>query len=163
MVRGLLAALLFCFAPCGGGGDVHFCEYSAIEGPCIPTSGEKIGIYRCFLRMMGGVMGRQHLICRDIRGLWHFSWRSKLSGMLNTPKNARRLEGDLRDKGKRPVEVCIRRGGLCIYPIKDTLRICQNLTVGAWRAASAASKPWRSLNWKMPAKITAGNVWMALL
>lgn len=69
-------------------------------------------------------MGRQCLICRDIRGLWHFSWRSKLSGMLNTPKNARRLEGDLRDKGNRPVEVCIRRGGLCIYPIKDTLQIC---------------------------------------
>ena len=69
-------------------------------------------------------MGRQRLICRDIRGLWHFSWRSKLSGMLNIPKNARRLEGDHRDKGNRPVEVCIRRGGLCIYPIKDTLLIC---------------------------------------
>ena len=34
-------ALLFCFAPCGDGGDVHFCEYSAVEGPCIPTSGKK--------------------------------------------------------------------------------------------------------------------------
>ena len=45
-------------------------------------------------------------------------------GMLNTPKNARRLEGDLCDKGNRPVEVCIRRGGLCIYPIEDMLRIC---------------------------------------
>ena len=86
--------------------------------------GRNIGIYRCFLRMMGGAMGGQRLICRDIRGLWHVSWRPKLSGMLNTPKNARRLEGDLREKGNRPVEVCIRRGGLCIYPIKDTLRIC---------------------------------------
>lgn len=36
-------------------------------------------------------------------------------------KNARRLEGDLREKGNRPVEVCIRRGGLCIWPIKDAL------------------------------------------
>lgn len=63
----------------------------------------------------------------DLQGnarLWHLSGRSKLSGMLNTPKNARRLEGDLRDKGNRPVEVCIRRGGVFIYPIKDTLRIC---------------------------------------
>ena len=25
----------------GGGGDVHFCEYSAIEGPRIPTFGQK--------------------------------------------------------------------------------------------------------------------------
>jgi hypothetical protein len=48
MVRGLLAALLFWFAPCGGGGDVHFCEYSAIEGPCIPTSGEKSGFLDVF-------------------------------------------------------------------------------------------------------------------
>ena len=86
--------------------------------------GRKIGISRRFPRMMGGVMGWQRLICRDIRGLWHLSWRPKLSGMLNTPKNARRLEGDLREKGNRPVEVCIRQGGLCIYPIKDTLRIC---------------------------------------
>lgn len=64
------------------------------------------------------------MICRDIRGLWHLSWRPKLLVMLNTPKNARRLEGDLCDKGNRPVEICIRRGGLCIYAIKDTLRIC---------------------------------------
>lgn len=83
--------------------------------------GQKIGSSRCFLRMMGGVMGWQRLICRDIRGLWHLSWRPKLLVMLNTPKNARRLEGDLREKGNRPVEVCIRRGGLCIWPIKDAL------------------------------------------
>ena len=48
----------------------------------------------------------------------------KALGCAEYPQNARRLEGDLRDKGNRPVEVCIRRGGLCIYPIKDTLRIC---------------------------------------
>ena len=42
------AALLFWFAPCGGGGDVHFCEYSAIEGPCIPTSGKKSGFLDVF-------------------------------------------------------------------------------------------------------------------
>lgn len=30
------------------GGDVHFCEYSAIEGPCIPTSGEKSGFIDVF-------------------------------------------------------------------------------------------------------------------
>lgn len=71
--------------------------------------------------MMGGVMGWQRLICRDIRGLWHLSWRPKLLVMFNTPKNARRLEGDLREKGNRPVEVCIRRGGLCIWPTKDAL------------------------------------------
>lgn len=41
-------ALLFWFAPCGGGGDVHFCEYSAIEGPCIPTSGKKSGVLDVF-------------------------------------------------------------------------------------------------------------------
>lgn len=52
--------------------------------------------------------------CRGIRYLTPLLRRSKLSGMLNTPKNARRLEGDLRDKGNRPVEVGIRRGGLCI-------------------------------------------------
>ena len=86
--------------------------------------GRKIGISRCFLRMMGGVMGRQRLICGDIRGLWHLPWRPKPLVMLNTPKNARCLEGDLRNKGNRPAEVCIQRGGLCIYPIKDTLRIC---------------------------------------
>ena len=67
------------------------------------------------------VMGWQRLICRDIRGLWHLSWRPKLLVMLNTPKNARRLEGDLREKGNRPVEVCIRRSGLYIWPIKDAL------------------------------------------
>ncbi|WP_368143345.1 hypothetical protein, partial [Collinsella aerofaciens] len=33
---------------CGGGGDVHFCEYSAIEGHCIPTSGEKSGFLDVF-------------------------------------------------------------------------------------------------------------------
>jgi hypothetical protein len=48
MARGLLAALLFWFAPCGGGGDVHFCEYSAIEDPCIPASGEKSGFLDVF-------------------------------------------------------------------------------------------------------------------
>ena len=42
------AALLFWFAPCGGGGDVHFCEYSAIEGPRIPTSGKKSGVLDVF-------------------------------------------------------------------------------------------------------------------
>lgn len=42
------AALLFWFAPCGGDGDVHFCEYSAIEGPCIPTSGKKSGFLDVF-------------------------------------------------------------------------------------------------------------------
>ena len=46
------------------------------------------------------------------------------SGMLKTPKFARRPWGYLRAKSNRPVEVCIRRGGLCIYPIKDTLLIC---------------------------------------
>lgn len=63
----------------------------------------------------------------DLRGYSRslaFTWRPKLSGMLNTPKNARCLEGDLCDKGNRPVEVCIRRGGLCIYPIEDMLQIC---------------------------------------
>ena len=58
---------------------------------------------------------------QDIRGLWHLSWRPKLLVMLNTPKNARRLEGDLCEKGNRPVEVCTRRGGLYIWPIKDAL------------------------------------------
>ena len=62
--------------------------------------------------------------CRGIRYLTPLLRRPKLLAVLNTPKNARRLEGDLRDKGNRPVEVGIRRGGLCIYPIKDTLRIC---------------------------------------
>ena len=62
--------------------------------------------------------------CRGIRYLTPLPRSPKLLAVLNTPKNARRLEGDLRDKGNRPVEVCIRRGGLCIYPIKDTLRIC---------------------------------------
>lgn len=81
----------------------------------------KIGISRCFLRMMGGVTGWQRLICRDICALWHLSRRPKSLVMLNTPKNARRLEGDLREKGNRPVEVCIRRGGLYICPIKDAL------------------------------------------
>lgn len=40
----------FCFASrhVGGGGDVHFCEYSAIEGPCIPTSGKKSGFLDVF-------------------------------------------------------------------------------------------------------------------
>ena len=46
--------------------------------------------------------------------LWHLSGRPKPLGMSNTPKNARRGEADLREKGNRPVEVCIRRGGLCI-------------------------------------------------
>ena len=55
-----------------------------------------------FSTMMGGVMGWQRLICRDIRGLWHLSWRPKLLVMLNTPKNARRLEGDLREKETAP-------------------------------------------------------------
>lgn len=32
----------------GGGGDVHFCEYSTIEGPCIPTSGKKSGFLDVF-------------------------------------------------------------------------------------------------------------------
>jgi len=27
---------------------VHFCEYSAIEGPCIPTSGKKSGFLDVF-------------------------------------------------------------------------------------------------------------------
>ena len=49
-----------------------------------------------------------------IRGLWPLSWPSEPLGLLNTPKNARRLEEDLREKGNRPVEVYIRRGGLCI-------------------------------------------------
>ncbi|MEO2538738.1 hypothetical protein ABG983_01565, partial [Collinsella aerofaciens] len=44
----LLGVVLICFAPCGGGGDVHFCEYSAIEGPCIPTLGEKSGFIDVF-------------------------------------------------------------------------------------------------------------------
>ena len=59
-----------------------------------------------------------------IRGLWPLSWPSELLGLLNTPKNARCLEGDLRKKRNCPVEVCIRRGGLCILPIKDVLPTC---------------------------------------
>ena len=42
-------------------------------------------------------------------------------GYVEYSKNARRLEGDLCEKGNRPVEVCTRRGGLYIWPIKDAL------------------------------------------
>ena len=84
----------------------------------------KIRACRCFSRIIGGVMGCWVSGCRGIRYLTPLLRSPKLLAVLNTPKNARRLEGDLRDKGNRPVEVCIRRGGLCIYPIKDTLRIC---------------------------------------
>lgn len=59
--------------------------------------------------------------CRGIRYLTPLLRRPKLLAVLNTPKNVRRLEGDLRDKGNRPVEVCIRRGGLYIWTIKDAL------------------------------------------
>ena len=99
----------------------HLLHHISARYPLHTDLGQKIGISRCFLRMMGGVMGWQRLICRDIRGLWHLSWRPKLLVMLNTPENARRLEGDLREKGNRPVEVCIRRSGLYIWPIKDAL------------------------------------------
>ena len=65
MVHGLLAALLFWFAPCGGGGDVHFCEYSAIEGPCILTSGEKNRDFSMFSTNDGRGYG---LTAFDLRG-----------------------------------------------------------------------------------------------
>ena len=74
----------------------------------------KNGVLRCPLRISGGAMGCRRSSGRDIRRLRPLLRPSETSGLLNTPKNARRLEGDLREKGNRPVEVCIRRGGLCI-------------------------------------------------
>ena len=121
MVRGLLGCAFVLVRAMWGWWRRAFLRVFCNRRPLHTDLGQKIGISRCFLRMMGGVMGWQRLNCRDIRGLWHLSWRPKLLVMLNTPKNARRLEGDLREKGNRPVEVCIRRGGLCIWPIKDAL------------------------------------------
>lgn len=121
MVRGLLGRAFVWFAPCGGWWRRAFLRVFCNRRPLHTDLGQKIGISRCFLRMMGGVMGWQRLICRDIRALWHLSWHPKLLVMLNTPKNARCIEGDLCKKGNRPVEVCIRWGGLCIWPIKDAL------------------------------------------
>ncbi len=118
MARGLLGRAFVLVRAMWGWRRRAFLRVFCNRRPLHTDLGQKIGISRCFLRMMGGVMGWQRLNCRDIRGLWHLSWRPKLLVMLNTPKNARRLEGDLREKGNRPVEVCIRRGGLCIYPIK---------------------------------------------
>lgn len=66
-------------------------------------------------------MGYWVSVCRGIRYLTPLLRSPKLLAVLNTPKNARRLEGDLREKGNRPVEVCVRRGGLYIWPIKDAL------------------------------------------
>ena len=114
MARGLLGRAFVLVRAMWGRWRRAFLRVFCNRRPLHTDLGRKIGIYRCFLRMMGGVMGWQRLICRDIRGLWHLSWRPKLLVRLNTPKNARCLEGDLRDKGNRPVEVCIRRGGLCI-------------------------------------------------
>ena len=121
MVRGLLGRAFVLVRAMWGWWRRAFLRVFCNRRPLHTDLGQKIGISRCFLRMMGGVMGWQRLICRDIRGLWHLSWRPKLLVMLNTPENARRLEGDLREKGNRPVEVCIRRGGLYIWPIKDAL------------------------------------------
>lgn len=121
MARGLLGRA--CVFASRHVGVVATCIFASILQSKAPAyrPRAKIGSSRCFLRMMGGIMGWQRLICRDIRGLRHVSWCPKLLVMLNTPKNARRLEGDLREKRNRPVEVCIRRGGLCIWPIKDAL------------------------------------------
>ncbi len=121
MARGLLGRAFVLVRAMWGWWRRAFLRVFCNRRPLHTDLGQKIGISRCFLRMMGGVMGRQRLICRDICALWHLSRRPKSLVMLNTPKNARRLEGDLREKGNRPVEVCIRRGGLYICPIKDAL------------------------------------------
>lgn len=121
MARGLLGRAFVLVRAMWGWWRRAFLRIFCNRRPLHTDLGQKIGISRCFLRMMGGVMGWQRLICRDIRGLWHLSWRPKLLVMLNTPENARRSEGDLREKGNRPVEVCIRRGSLYIWPIKDAL------------------------------------------
>lgn len=127
MVRGLSAAPFVFFSR-----TIPVVRYVGMGATCIFGSilqpkvlaywlSGKNGARRCFLLIMGGVMGRRSLSCREIRDLTPLLWPSEPLDLLNTPKNARRLEGDLREKGNRPVEVCIRRGGLYIWPIKDAL------------------------------------------
>lgn len=118
MARGLLGRAFVLLRAMWGWWRRAFLRVFCNRRPLHTDVRAKIRARRCFSRIIGGVMGRQRVICRDIRGLWPLSWRPMLLVMLNTPKNARRLEGELREKGNRPVEVCIRRGGLCIYPIK---------------------------------------------
>lgn len=53
----------------------------------------KIRARRCFSRIIGGVMGRQRLICRDIRGLWHFFVAPEALGYVEYSQKCTVLRG----------------------------------------------------------------------
>lgn len=97
----------------GVGCGVHFWEYSAAGGACIPDFGRKAGAMGRILQRMDGRRGVGGSGSRLSARFCAPAPAPAGSGMLNIPEFARRPRGYLRAKSDRPAEICNRRGGLC--------------------------------------------------